>query len=109
MAEDFDNHRRIFDGSGDLQGAAAVGAVLHVDVEDPFERTGPAHARRLSLGRGVIGCGLGGTLCRSGNDFTAQFRARCQYAMGISSRRIRRLYNSLHLVLFPRTCACFRF
>ena len=45
MSKDFDNHRRIFDGGpstrlrtgDDLQGAAAVGAVLHVDVEDPFE------------------------------------------------------------------------
>jgi len=26
------------------------------------------------LGRGVIGCWLGGALCRSGNDFTAQLR-----------------------------------
>ena len=30
----------------DLQGAAAVGAVFNVDVEDPFEQPGPAHARR---------------------------------------------------------------
>jgi len=44
----------------DLQSAAAVGAVF--DVENPFEQSGPAHARRLSLGRGVIGCGRGGTL-----------------------------------------------
>jgi hypothetical protein len=32
MAEDFDDHRRVFDGGDDLQGAAAVGAVFHVDV-----------------------------------------------------------------------------
>jgi len=38
MAEDFDNHRRIFNGRDDLQGAAAVGAVFDVDVEDPFEQ-----------------------------------------------------------------------
>ena len=36
-----DDHRRIFNGGDDLQGAAAVGAVLHVDVEDPFEQPGP--------------------------------------------------------------------
>jgi hypothetical protein len=36
MAEDLDNHRRIFDGGDDLQGAAAVGAVFHVDIEDSF-------------------------------------------------------------------------
>jgi len=72
MAENFDNHRRIFDGGDDLQGAAAVGAAFHVDIEDPFEQPGPAHAWYLSLTLGVIGWGLGGTLCRSRNDFTAQ-------------------------------------
>jgi hypothetical protein len=36
MAEDFDNHRRIFNGRDDLQRAAAVGAVFDVDVEEPF-------------------------------------------------------------------------
>ena len=91
MAEDLDDHRRIFDGGpstrlrktgDDLQSAAAVRAVLDVDVEDPFEQPDPAHARRLSLGRGVIGCGRGGTLCRSGNDFTAQLRVGRQNAMG---------------------------
>jgi hypothetical protein len=35
MSKDFDDHRRIFDGGDDLQGAAAGGAVF--DVEDPFE------------------------------------------------------------------------
>ena len=37
MGEDLDDYRRIFDGSDDLQAAAAVGAVFDVDVEDPFE------------------------------------------------------------------------
>ena len=37
MGEDYDNHRRIFDGGHDLQSAAAVGAVFDVDVEDSFE------------------------------------------------------------------------
>src|SRR5262245_41364657 len=45
-------HRRIFDGGpstrlrtgDDLQAAAAVRAVFDVDVEDPFEQPGPAHA-----------------------------------------------------------------
>ena len=35
MSEDFDNYRRIFDRGDDLQGAAAIRALLHVDVEDP--------------------------------------------------------------------------
>jgi hypothetical protein len=46
MAEDLDDHRRIFDRGpstrlrtgDDLQGAAAVRAVFHVDIEDPFEQ-----------------------------------------------------------------------
>src|SRR5215469_14486971 len=33
VAEDFVDHRRIFNRSDDLQGAAAVGAVFHVDIE----------------------------------------------------------------------------
>jgi hypothetical protein len=45
MGEDFDNHRRIFDGGDDLQAAAAVRAVFDVDVEDPFEQ--PANADAL--------------------------------------------------------------
>ena len=80
MAEDLDDHRRVFDGSDDLQSAAAVRAVLHVDIEDPFEQPGPAQARRFSLGD-VIGRGLGGTLWRSGNDFTAQLGVGRQHAM----------------------------
>src|SRR5262249_15706842 len=66
-------------GGDNLQSAAAVRAVLHVDVEDPFEQPGPAHARGFSLGRGVIGRGRGGTLCRSGNDFTVQLRVGRQH------------------------------
>src|SRR5262249_1216974 len=45
MTEDFDNHRRIIDGGDNLQGTAAVGTVLKVDNEDPFEQSGATHAR----------------------------------------------------------------
>jgi hypothetical protein len=34
MAEDLDDHRRIFNRGDDLQGTAAVGAVFDVDIED---------------------------------------------------------------------------
>jgi len=34
MANDFDDHRRIFDGGDDLQGAAAAREAFDVDVED---------------------------------------------------------------------------
>ena len=54
MAEDLDDHRRIFDGGDDLQSAAAVRAVFDVDVEDPFEQPGPAHARRRALRLSVL-------------------------------------------------------
>src|SRR5215813_5295286 len=79
MLEDLDDHRRIFDacpacrrGGDDLQGAAAVGAAFHVDIEDSFEQPGPAHAWYLSLTLGVIG--LGSALCRSGSDYCATCR-----------------------------------
>jgi hypothetical protein len=72
MAEDLDDHRRIFNRGDDLQGAATVGAVFDVDVEDSFKQPRPAHERRFSLSSGVIGWGLGGTLWRGGNDLTAQ-------------------------------------
>ena len=54
MGEDFDNHRRIFDSGDDLQGTAAVRALFDVDVEDPFEKPGPTHARRRTLRVRVI-------------------------------------------------------
>jgi hypothetical protein len=44
MAEDFDNQRRIVNRGDDLQSTAAVGAVCHVDVEDPFEQSANADA-----------------------------------------------------------------
>jgi len=75
--------RRSLRTGDDLQGAAAVAAMFDVDVEDPFEQPGPAHARRFSLGRDVIGWWLGGALCRSGNDFTAQLGVGRQHAMGV--------------------------
>jgi len=37
MCEDLGNHGGIFDGGDDLQGAAAVGTLLDVDIECPFE------------------------------------------------------------------------
>jgi len=36
-----------------------VGAVFDVDVEDPFERPGPAHVRRHALCVSVLAWGLG--------------------------------------------------
>ena len=49
MGGDLDYYRRIFDRSDDLQAAAAIRAVFDVDVEDPFEQSGPTHARRFVI------------------------------------------------------------
>jgi hypothetical protein len=45
MREDLGNHGGIFDGGDDLQGAAAVGAVLNIDIEHLFEPPGLSHMR----------------------------------------------------------------
>ena len=95
-AEDLDDHRRIFDGGpstrlrtgDDLQSAAAVRAVFDVDVEDPFEQSGPTHARRGTLRVRVIACARGCLLWRSGNDFTTQLRIRRQHAMEAACREL---------------------
>jgi hypothetical protein len=68
-------------GGDALKAAAAVQAVFHVDVEDPFEQSSPTHARRRALRLSVLAGGLGGTLWRSGNDFTAQLGVGRQHAM----------------------------
>jgi uncharacterized protein YciI len=99
MAEDLVDHRRIFNRGDDLQGAAAVRAVFHVDIEDTFEQPGPTHARRFSLTLGVIGRGLGGTLCRSGNDFTAQLRVGRQHAVGFLSPGVSRPVSAAMYVI----------
>jgi len=57
VREDLLNHRLLHDRRDDLQLAAAVRAVRHVDLEDPLEQLSPAQphravmgARRLALG-----------------------------------------------------------
>ena len=51
------DHGGIFDGGDELQGAAALRALLDVDLEYPLEQPGPAEAhRRRGRGRlGVVG------------------------------------------------------
>ena len=79
MTEDFDNHRRIFDGGDALQAAAAVRAVFDVDVEDPFESRAQLMRARRALR--VIVCGRGCLLWRTGDDFTTQLCVRREHAM----------------------------
>jgi hypothetical protein len=43
MGENFGNHRGIFNGGNDFQGTTTVWAMLNVDIEYPFEQSGPAH------------------------------------------------------------------
>ena len=59
MSENFGNHRRIFNGGDDLQGATTMQTMLNVDIEYPFEQPGPADARRTRMMGGlaqIIGC-----------------------------------------------------
>ena len=49
MREYPDNHRRLFDGGDDLQGAATLRAVFDVDSENALEQTRPAHTCRCFI------------------------------------------------------------
>jgi hypothetical protein len=51
VREDLGDHGGIFDGGDELQGAAALRALLDVDLEYPLEQPGPAQAHRRH-GRG---------------------------------------------------------
>ncbi len=57
QGEDLGDHGGIFDGGDELQGAAALRALLDVDLEYPLEQPGPAQASpRHGRGRlGVVG------------------------------------------------------
>src|SRR4030095_7340896 len=101
MAEDLDDDWRIFNRDDDLQGAAAVGTIFNVDIEDPFKQPGPVHAWCLPLTLGVTGRRLGGTFWRSGSDFTAQLRVGAsapwkliRWRRGRGTRAARRSMNS---------------
>ncbi len=60
MGEDLLDHRRLQDRRDDLQLAAAVRAVLKVEIEDALEQTGPARAmwpvRTVCLARVRLRC-----------------------------------------------------
>src|SRR5262249_707339 len=58
------------------------GGVLQVDVEDPFEQSGPTHARCLSLRVSVLAWGLGGALCGAGG-----YRSRAAEGGNLPDRR----------------------
>jgi hypothetical protein len=56
MAEDFDDHRRIFDRGDDLQSAAAVRVVFDVDVDlsganAVLESLSDWHRKLIEIGR----------------------------------------------------------
>jgi hypothetical protein len=89
MAKDFDNHRRIFDGGPSTKAQAMI-----FKLPPQFEQcsmsisktrlSSLAQLRRVGapLRLSVVAGGLGGTLWRSGNDFTAQLGVGRQHAMG---------------------------
>ena len=54
VREDLGDHGGIFDGGDELQGAAALRALLDVDLEYPLEQPGLAQAHRRH-GRGRLG------------------------------------------------------
>jgi hypothetical protein len=54
MAEDFDDHRRIFDRGDDLQSAASVRAVFDVDLSGAnavLESLSDRHRKLIEIGR----------------------------------------------------------
>ena len=53
VGEDLGDHGGMFDGGDDLQGAAALGAVFHIDLEHSFEQPSPSHEGRRR-GRGHL-------------------------------------------------------
>jgi hypothetical protein len=65
MGENLGDHRGVFDGGDERQGAATVRTGCHVDFKHPFEQLGPAQAGR----RGCGGCSavlIGGGRCLVG-------------------------------------------
>jgi hypothetical protein len=64
MGEDLGDHGGMLDGGDDLQGSAALGAVFQVDVEQPFEQSGPARAGAAE--GGASACSAEGVLALSG-------------------------------------------
>ena len=94
MAEDLDDDWRMFNRGDDLQGAAAIGTIFNVDIEDPFKQPGPILAWCLPLTLGVTGRRLGGTFWRSGNDFTAQLRVGRQRAVEANQMETRARHQS---------------
>jgi len=55
MVKNPGNDLGFLDGSDDFQFASAVRAVFDVDIEDPFQQSGPADAnRRRGKGRVVL-------------------------------------------------------
>ena len=79
MGEEERNHRRLNDGSDDLQAASAVRAVFNVDIEDALEQARPTQARRRRLRMGMIGQLPGCVLCRGRDDRRAQLSVRGEY------------------------------
>ena len=80
VREDLLDDRRLQDRSDDLQLAAAVRAVLEVDLEDPFEQPGPAHSHRLAMR--AVRLALGGLGCLSALVRPLRHHRRTQLGVG---------------------------
>jgi len=85
VREDLFDHWLFHDRRDDLQLAAAVRAVLHVDLEDPLEQLGPAQPNRtvVRTGRLVLGrrYDLHGWFAFLRHHLRSQLGVGCQYAV----------------------------
>ena len=88
MAEDFDDHRRIFDACPErVEGAAMIFKAppqlgqCSTEIENRLSSRVQLMRGVSPLTSGVIGWRLGCLLYRTGNDFTAQLCVRREHAM----------------------------
>ncbi len=83
MVKNLDNDPGFLDGSDDFQFTPAVRAVFDVDIEYPFQQSGPADANRRRGMRRVV-LRIGSVLfdfLRVRNDFGTVFGVGRQYPM----------------------------
>ncbi len=86
MGEDLGDHGGMLDGGDDLQGAAAQGAVFHIDRENSFEQPGPLIGAGAARG-GTSAWSAEGVLALTG---TFGMMSGCSLALGAKALPSRR-------------------
>ena len=83
MGKDLSDDRGFFDGSDDFHITATVRTVFDVDIEHPFQQSGPADAgsRRWASCLTVLISRIIGIDYFVRDDFGTVFDVGCQYAM----------------------------